>query len=176
MALGELFGRASPARLLSLALLAAPASGVLGAGCASEPETIRLLDVGDGGSDHSTCRTNDDCDRNAPYCASGEQRCVECLSAADCASGSSCSAMTHTCSSRCTSADDCAGIDRPVCAPSGQCVQCASDTSCEGKPDTPRCNLQSGACVQCVTQTDCGPATCFDDCKVCLGSQCVWRT
>jgi hypothetical protein len=145
-------------------------------GCASEPDTLRLLDQPDSGTGNSTCRKDADCDRNLPYCDLDEHRCVECSSASQCASGLSCSQATHSCSSRCLSSDDCDGIDRQICGASGACVQCEADLDCTGSPATPHCNQQSGLCVECVTQVDCGPTSCFDDCRTCVDSKCVWRT
>ena len=164
---------AAKRRALGAVLAAALSGCVFTAGCESDPNTIRLLDSPDGGTG---CGQDSDCNPNLPYCDVPTHRCVECLSAAACSAGLSCSTATHSCTTHCASADDCAGIERTLCGATGTCVQCESDTDCTDTPQLPRCNVQAGVCVECTTNTDCSPALCFDDCLKCSSFKCVWRT
>jgi hypothetical protein len=144
--------------------------------CATESDTIRLLEMTDGGSGSKGCRTDAECSGDHPRCEPNEHRCVECLSAVECAQGMSCSSTMHTCQSHCTANADCAGLDQQVCNSEGACVQCASDYDCAGTNGTPRCNLLGGVCVECVLTSDCNPRPCFDDCLTCSSNKCIWKT
>lgn len=159
-------------RMLAVTTLAAP----FVAGCATEPDTIRLLDVSDAGSGRSSCRDDTQCAADRPRCEPNEHQCVECLSATECPMGMSCSSTTHSCQDRCASGADCAGLDRRVCNGDGACVQCASDDDCAASTATPHCDQLSGTCVECLVPTDCDPRPCFDDCLTCVSNKCVWRT
>jgi len=176
-----MLGRSEDARAMWKArALRALMTAVLGGcalcpACASEPDTIRLLEEPDSGSGQSRCTGDSDCTADYPRCEPNEHRCVECLSASECASGTSCSTTTHTCQTRCATMADCAGIDRRICSGDGSCVECASDYDCAGTA-TPRCDLRGGTCVECLIATDCNPRPCFDDCLTCVSNKCVWRT
>lgn len=142
--------------------------------CASEPDTIRLLEKPDAGSEQAGCRSDDQCTADHPHCDVNDHRCVDCLTSAECAMGLVCSITTHTCEDHCASSAECAGLSGPVCNSQGACVQCASDDDCSGT--TPRCDVRDGVCVQCLTAGDCNPRPCFDDCFTCLNNTCTWRT
>jgi hypothetical protein len=166
---------ASAARALRASLTAVLASASTFFACATEPDTIRLLEMSDAGAAPSGCQSDADCSADKPRCETSAHRCVECLLATECAQGMSCSSTSHTCESSCASNADCDGLDQKVCNSNGACVQCASDEDCAGT-QKPRCDTQGGVCVQCLTQTDCNPRTCFDDCLTCLNNSCVWKT
>ncbi|HEX4336360.1 MAG TPA: hypothetical protein VH062_10635 [Polyangiaceae bacterium] len=173
-------GRAAVRLALSVAV--AGALSALFAGCASEPDTIRLLDQPDSGgsggspgSGHSTCRDDSDCDRDTPHCNPDLRSCVECQSTLECAEGLVCSQATHSCSPTCASSDECAGLEHPICS-AGVCSDCTDDRDCAATPGKPRCNTRQGVCVECVEQSDCGPSPCRDDCFVCDDSRCQYRT
>jgi len=149
--------------------------------CSTEANTITLLAESDGGSktpepEPTSCSGDGDCSRSLPFCNMGEQKCVECLSATECPAGHRCAAETHTCEPPCSSPNDCAGIDRPVCSATGVCVQCDADPDCESMPLTPHCNIRNGLCVACLVQKDCGQAVCIDDCLACVNNACIRRT
>jgi len=116
---------------------------------------------GHGGSGGAGCTANS-CSGTAPVCDSTNKICRGCTTG------------------------ECGGADggTPVCAPSGRCVECGTDSDCTTatKPicdmttnicractsgatecsgvsvATPAC-ASSGACVACVTNTDCTTAT-----------------
>jgi hypothetical protein len=175
-------GRSEPALIAPRArALRAFAVAVLGASstcfaCAAEPDTIRLLEKSQVDAGPPGCKSDADCSTERPHCEPNERRCVECLSAAECAQGMACSSTTHTCESNCTSNADCAGIDQKVCNADGACVECSTDDDCAATPATSHCNPQGGVCVQCLTTPDCNPRPCFDDCFTCSANVCVWRT
>jgi hypothetical protein len=50
------------------------------------------------------------------------------------------------------------GADRPLCAASGACVECASKRDCVNAKKA--CDVGSGACVPCVTNGDCASGLC----------------
>jgi hypothetical protein len=168
-------------RALRAALVVAPGGlWVAVPACSTDPNTITLLAQPDGGKkpepEPTSCSGDADCTGGAPFCDVSEQKCVECLSAAQCPDDHPCVAETHTCEPPCTSNNDCAGIDRPVCSPTGVCVQCEADPDCESMPLTPHCNIRNGLCVACVVQLDCGQTFCIDDCLACVNNACVRRT
>jgi len=171
----------SPRRALCAALvLASGALWVAVPACSSESNTITLLAESDGGKkpepEPTGCSGDADCTGSLPFCNLGEHKCVECLSPTQCPDEHRCVAETHTCEPPCMSRNDCAGIDRPVCSPTGVCVQCEADPDCESMPLTPHCNIRNGLCVGCLVQADCGQAVCIDDCLACVNNACVRRT
>jgi hypothetical protein len=140
--------------------------------CSTGTDTIRLLEKPDAGPRVPSCQSDADCHGDNPRCEPDEHRCVECVSAAECAQGMACSSTMYTCEANCTTNADCNGLDQKVCNADGACVQCASDNDCAGTA-TLRCNTQGGVCVQCLTQADCSPRACFDDCLTCANNKCI---
>jgi hypothetical protein len=53
----------------------------------------------------------------------------------------------------------------------GFCVECRSNTQCQGKAATPVCDVLTFGCVQCLNSANC--LTGFGDRKVCSAQQCV---
>jgi hypothetical protein len=78
---------------------------------------------------------NGACSRSTPVCDANADKCVECLGATDCKSGS-----------------------KAVCSPTNVCVECLLSTDCEDATK-PVCNPAITACVGCLANTDCKTAT-----------------
>lgn len=93
------------------------------------------------------------------HCDAASNRCVECLTDADCAE---LAGVLQICQD--IDCEPCRGKsvfweeEAPRCHPEWkQCVACLEDTDCPGA-DLPRCHPQKAACVGCIEDSDCGPA------------------
>jgi hypothetical protein len=114
------------------------------------------------------CHDDTDCGPSfGPYCDTESDRCVECLSDADCDSGFKCNLQTHKCvpnlGAPCTKDDDCGNDGRCLSEvedgyPGGFCAQaCQSpedcgDHICEDAPDGLKTCLPP-----CISDQDCRP-------------------
>jgi hypothetical protein len=110
------------------------------------------------------CRSDDDCDVDAPQCVEGT--CAAC----DPEDNSGCSGGTPICD---TTTLGCVGCDAThlcpdplVCQGDGTCG-CMNDEQCEGNPTTPICDAMDDICVGCADDNDCSSrslgAMCLDD-------------
>jgi hypothetical protein len=119
-----------------------------------------------------------DCGANAPYCDVASGRCVNCLGDFHCGLGTHCDlttqecvcssdsecrytgrcdTLTRQCLWPCSTKDQCSIIS-PICDPSRTvCVQCLTNTECEGKTigNIPTALCHRGLCVQCADDTQC---------------------
>jgi hypothetical protein len=89
-----------------------------------------------GGSAAPGCSSDAQCsDSDEPRCDQARNRCVECLSDADCDANALCESDGE-CDDRpipCTTVAQCVGSDDPICHPTEQiCVECVSDSDCPG--------------------------------------------
>ncbi|HEX6838470.1 MAG TPA: hypothetical protein VF334_17960 [Polyangia bacterium] len=70
---------------------------------------------------------------------------------------------------RCIDSSSCpSGV--PICAPSGECVECTSNNDCFAKPLTPFCG-PANTCVACLTSANCAPKVCDLSANVCRACQ-----
>jgi Cys-rich repeat protein len=120
----------------------------------------------------TTCAADGDCLLASLHCASS--RCVQCTSDAHCGPGAPrCDTTLNRCVG-CLTTADCVGGDickSGLCAPpcsggcpanaskcdDGACVQCDDGLGCAGSPAGPYC--VSHACATCRTDADCGAGT-----------------
>jgi len=167
-------GTAGSAGGLSLAggpIMESEAGGIGGAG--GSPDTAP---VGTG----FACISSDQCALPYPYCQPSLGRCVECISARNCAGTERryCDTRTFECAT-CLGDTQCTKI-APYCALAlGDCVECLSadncgtsgltcdrlnyrcvpscDTNadCASAPQTPFCDPERSLCVSCVNDGDC---------------------
>jgi hypothetical protein len=132
-----------------------------------------------------TCETSLQCPVDQ-VCDATTSRCVECVTASDCADGETCVANVCEEKTACQGPSDCA--PELVCnTTSGSCVECVTGDDCDSGScmnDTcvtpPDCNDEdtcaasgqvcdesTGECVECLTKEDCGAGEDCDD------SECV---
>ncbi len=131
------------------------------------------------------CDGDAGCSSSRPRCGP-DNRCVECLVAADCGTKGLCDSQTRRCVTSCVSSTECtAGIrdhcddqrclacetaiecsaPTPFCdRPIGYCVGCTSDGQCAAP--TGHCDRRSGTCVACLSSSHCA-ATAY--CAVATG-------
>lgn len=126
-----------------------------------------------GGAGGTAC-TSSSCTGTTPVCDSTTKKCRACATAGDCGStdgGPPVCASSGACV-ECTTDSQCSTPTKPVCDPSlNICRACASGTECVAlNPATPAC-ASSGACVQCVASTDCKTPTpeCYTAKNSCVG-------
>ena len=86
---------------------------------------------------------------SAPYCRAG---CAAGRNACDTGQGYACN--NGQCSKLCA-LGGCTSTPSNVCRTLLTCVQCTSETDCNGKPAAPHCDTSAGICVQCNTSGDC---------------------
>jgi hypothetical protein len=126
------------------------------------------------------CQSNDECPGNE-VCDTGQARCVECLSPADCGDGQTCVANQCEARTGCGDSEDCPSgqvckIETRVCVEcltnddcdSGACEDetCVTPSKCTEPADCAEsgllCNVESGECVECLTKGDCASG---EDCS-----------
>ena len=91
-----------------------------------------------------------------PRCNTGHG-CVECLTTADCMTGSTkkvCDTVNHNCVP-CLESKDCPATT-PICdTGTHTCGKCSTDKQCATLSDANRQYCDTGACVQCMTSAQC---------------------
>lgn len=112
-----------------------------------------------------TCQTQTDCQRDSPFCVSGE--CLACRNDADCSSGNTCNkGICITGNDRpCQSSRDCPR-DASWCNPQTmRCVECFQDNQCSlGETcQSNRCNNTNGC--TCQDTKDCPGGQFCEQCK-----------
>ena len=113
------------------------------------------------------CTSNEQCGDQWPLCEPTSHRCVECVTNADCTSGSFpvCDPRSFRCTTTCSTSTDCGG---GVCDLSvSLCVECLSDTQCESGQ---HCLVAAGRCVRCLADADCSSEEGYTHCWL---NQCV---
>jgi hypothetical protein len=114
------------------------------------------------------CTGNPHCAGSAgtPYCETGANKCVECLTSTNC-SGAKPICSNNLCGA-CKSNDECLARDAAtkICATSGSaagsCVACTSNSHCGGS--TPVCDTANNSCRACAADSECagiGPGVCM---------------
>jgi hypothetical protein len=145
--------------------------------------------------DAGTCPTNQNNPQNTRFCDIANQRCVECLSNADCVGdpqGPVCNMMQgrcrecvvdndcsqspvaqrcmgNNCQVVCSVNGDCAmDMGNPFCNTTTRtCVECGSDADCAANAGNPHCNVAMNSCEECVANAG-GPGT-SPDCAAMAG-------
>ncbi len=106
-----------------------------------------------------SCIDSSDCSGSTPVCDTSDNKCVECLSNSDCATGV-CHPILKECV-ECVNNADCGGGQ--VCNTSNNtCVECLANSDCSDGV----CDTSSNVCVECVVGSDC------DDGNECTDDQC----
>jgi len=109
------------------------------------------------------------CPSATPACEADSGRCLECLGDSDCSKDSSksfCQAGTCVgCVGPGASACAARNAGKPVCTPSGLCVECASSDDCKFAAN-PICDTSANVCVACTHDEQCqakvgGPGVCM---------------
>lgn len=120
------------------------------------------------------CTDNSHCSGTTPYCETGSQRCVECLSMEECTDQEkpACNQEAGECTATCTEDSQCVGATSRCLTSKSLCVECLGNGDCSGGQ---QCNLQSNQCVACVDNSACdAPAAICDTqnnvCVSCLES------
>jgi hypothetical protein len=119
---------------------------------------------GDSNTGGTSNACNPECEREKPYCLSGD--CVECREDDDCSEGV-CEEQSHSCV-ECVEPADCASEGKPFCE-SNQCQGCAEAADCESL-GLAQCGPE-GTCVACLTEADCDGKVCDPDTLTCTKVQ-----
>ncbi|MBK7864688.1 MAG: hypothetical protein IPJ65_40030 [Archangiaceae bacterium] len=101
------------------------------------------------------CLSAGDCAAPRPACdPSG--RCVECNLATDCSgTNPGCDAVTHRCGRACQGSIDCTAPGDEGCGAAMLCRRCDDNSECSSSDAGRKCDTRLGRCVECSRNLDC---------------------